>query len=271
MLASSLFESIRQKNSMLCVGLDVNPDKLPAHLPKTAEGILQFNKEIIKATEPFAISYKVNTAFYEAMGAEGWEILAETEKLLPKSTFNIADAKRGDIGNTGEQYARAFFEKMNWDAITVAPYMGRDSVAPFIGYKGKAAIVLALTSNPGSADFQMLKLSTGESLFSAVAEKIASWGTPDELMFVAGATQAAYFKELRKVAPQHFLLVPGIGAQGGDLAQTYANGANDYCGLIINNSRQIIYASPGEDFAERAAMVAQSVQQEMSYLLAGKS
>ncbi len=249
---------------MLCVGLDTDLQKLPAHLPRTAAGMLTFNKAIIDATRPYCVAYKPNLAFYEWMGAEGWQVLQETISYIGNDHFIIADAKRGDIGNTSTYYARAFFETLNCDAVTVAPYMGEDSVAPFLQFPGKWAIVLGLTSNKGSSDFQQLTLSNGNSLFEEVLTAVSKWGTPANLMYVIGATHPESFRQIRVLLPHHFLLVPGIGAQGGDLISVCQYGKNDEGGLLINASRSILYADSSEAFADAAAHEARQLQQQMA-------
>lgn len=268
---SELVHSIRQKSSFLCVGLDSDIKKLPVHLLKEKDPVFEFNKQIIDATADFCVAYKPNIAFYEAMGAKGWETLAKTLEYIPKGIFTIADAKRGDIGNTASLYARAFFEKeasgMSFDSVTVAPYMGEDSVKPFLDFKDKWAIVLGLTSNPGSHDFQTLKLEKGNTVYAEVLKKCIQWGSDDQLMFVVGATQGEAFAEIRKIVPDHFLLVPGVGAQGGDLATVAKYGMNKDCGLLVNSSRNIIFANNGTDFAKDAGKAAQEVQVEMKGLL----
>ncbi|MFT2010593.1 orotidine-5'-phosphate decarboxylase [Pontibacter sp. 13R65] len=264
-----LFEQILQKKSYLCVGLDTDPEKLPEHLLDTKDPVYEFNRQIIDATADLCVAYKPNIAFYEAQGPAGWVSLTKTLQHIPQQIFTIADAKRGDIGNTSELYARAFFDKMNFDSITVAPYMGADSVKPFLGKAGKWVILLALTSNPGSQDFQMLKLENGESeyLFEQVLKTSATWGTPDQLMYVVGATRADYVERVRAIAPDSFLLVPGVGAQGGSLEEISRLGMNKTCGLLVNSTRAIIYASSGRDFAEKAREAALEVQQEMAQYL----
>ncbi len=265
MNTQELIRQIRAKKSYLCVGLDTDIERLPNHLPKTTDSILAFNKAIIEATYPYAVCYKINTAFYEQYGAEGWNIMEQTLEMIPDECFTIADAKRGDIGNTGKMYAKAFLKNMSFDSITVSPYMGQDSVEPFLAYD-KVAIVLGLTSNKGSLDFQHITSEKGP-VYEEVIRKVATWGTDENLMFVVGATQAEKLKEIRAIVPNHFLLVPGVGSQGGSLAEVSANGLNSNCGLLVNSSRGIIYASSGEDFAERAAEEAQKLQIEMeSYL-----
>ena len=275
MTRQQLIQQIQNKKSYLCVGLDTDLSKIPKHLQSHPDAIFEFNKQIIDATQDLCVSYKINTAFYEAMGLKGWEAMQQTVDYIPSEQFTIADAKRGDIGNTSTQYARAFFEALNFDAITVAPYMGEDSVRPFLEYENKWTIVLGLTSNKGSDDFQQLILNDSLSekskpitLYQTVIEKIARWGTPDNLMFVTGATKASDFEGIRSIIPNNFLLVPGVGAQGGSLKDVSKYGLNKDCGLLVNASRAIIYASEKEDFAVRARIVAQEYQQEMSgYLL----
>ena len=275
MTRQQLIQQIQNKKSYLCVGLDTDLSKIPKHLQSHPDAIFEFNKQIIDATQDLCVSYKINTAFYEAMGIKGWEAMQKTVEYIPAEQFTIADAKRGDIGNTSSQYARAFFEAMNFDAITIAPYMGEDSVRPFLEYENKWTIVLGLTSNKGSDDFQQLILNDSLSekskpitLYQTVIEKIARWGTPDNLMFVTGATKPSDFEGIRSIIPNNFLLVPGVGAQGGSLKDVSKYGLNKDCGLLVNASRAIIYASEKEDFAVRARIVAQEYQQEMSgYLL----
>ena len=233
------------------MGLDTDITKLPLGISKDTEGILQFNKEIINATKDFAVSYKINTAFYEQLGSKGWEIIEKTREMIPSNTLSIADAKRGDIGNTSAMYAKAFFETMDFDALTVAPYMGYDSVEPFLKFNNKITIVLGLTSNKGSADFQTNPIYN-PPLYKTVLERISQWGTPENLMFVIGATKAEALVEIRKIVPDHFLLIPGVCAQGGNANEVCRNGKNNLGGLLINSSRGIIYASSGRDFAEAA-------------------
>ena len=264
---TELVNLIRRKRSFLCVGLDTDPEKLPAHLPKDANGVLAFNKAIIESTLPYTVSYKLNIAFYEAMGLDGWKALQETIKLIPKGeTLIIADAKRGDIGNTASQYAKAFFDNLDCDAITVNPYIGRDSVEPFLSYKGKWTIALGLTSNIGAIDIELLDLANGRMVFEEAIESLAKLGTTDNLMFVVGATKADYFDKIRAIIPEHFLLVPGVGAQGGKLEDLKGVMTND-CGLLVNSSRQIIYADGSEGFAEKAAIQAEKLQQQMAKML----
>jgi orotidine-5'-phosphate decarboxylase len=273
MTRAALIEQIRQKQSFLCVGLDTDPTKIPVHLQQRPDGVVAFNKAIIDATKDYCVSYKINTAFYEAMGKAGWEAMEETVAYIPKTHFTIADAKRGDIGNTSAQYAKAFFDILGFDAITVAPYMGEDSIRPFLEFEGKWAIVLGLTSNKGAADFEMQKMQmpglTERYLYENVIETVAQWGTPDNLMFVVGATQASELTNIRRFVPYHFLLVPGVGFQGGSLAEVSEHGLNKDCGLLVNASRAIIYASENEDFAKEAAIIAQQYQQEMGTRILG--
>ena len=265
-----LFGQIKLKKSFLCVGLDSVLDKIPKHLLKYKDPILEFNKQIIDATKDLCVAYKPNTAFYESMGAKGWETLTETWKHIPENIFSIADAKRGDIGNTSAMYADAFFNEeqsgMSFDSITVAPYMGKDSVTPFLKYEDKWVILLALTSNEGHSDFQLLKTENG-MLHEEVIRVSSQWANSDQLMYVVGATRGAEFKNIRTLAPDNFLLVPGVGAQGGSLADVCEFGLNDHCGLLINSSRGIIYAGDGEDFADRAREEALKLQQEMEQIL----
>ncbi len=261
-----LFEQIKKKKSFLCIGLDPALEKLPKHLLKYENPVLAFNKEIIDATKDLCVAYKPNTAFYECMGLKGWETLIETWKYIPKDIFSIADAKRGDIGNTSAMYAEAFFNEkqsgMSFDSITVAPYMGKDSVDPFLKFEDKWVILLALTSNSGSADFQQ-QVAAGGKLYENVLQTASKWASNDRLMYVIGATKGAEFKNVRKFAPDNFLLVPGVGAQGGSLDEVCEHGLNAQCGLLVNSSRGIIYAGSGEDFAERAREEAQKLQSEM--------
>jgi orotidine-5'-phosphate decarboxylase len=266
---TTLINQIKKKKSFLIVGLDTDLSKIPQHLLQTEDPVFEFNKAIINATKDYCVGYKPNLAFYESMGLKGWQSLEKTLKEIPENCFTIADAKRGDIGNTSEQYAKAFLHTLNFDSITVAPYMGEDSVKPFIQEAGKWVIVLALTSNKGSNDFQMLEIGN-QKLYEVVAEKVATWGTPENMMFVVGATHPEKFASLRKIVPQHFFLVPGVGAQGGDLQSICDAGLNSDCGLLVNSSRGIIYASNGEDFAERAAEEAQTLQAEMENILKQK-
>ena len=243
------------------MGLDTDITKLPEGISKDTEGILQFNKEIINATKDFAVSYKINTAFYEQLGSKGWNIIEKTREMIPSNTLSIADAKRGDIGNTSTMYAKAFFETMDFDALTVAPYMGYDSVEPFLKFNNKITIVLGLTSNEGSADFQTNPIYD-PPLYKTVLERISMWGTPENLMFVIGATKAEALVKIRQIVPDHFLLIPGVGAQGGSAREVCKNGKNALGGLLINSSRGIIYASSGRDFAEAARAEAQKLALE---------
>lgn len=258
---------IKAKKSVLCVGLDTDPERIPVHLRQEEDPIFAFNKAIIDATHEFAVAYKPNLAFYESEGLKGWKSLERTIDYLNENypeVFTIADAKRGDIGNTGKRYAKAFFETLAFDSVTVAPYMGSDSVKPFLGYKDKWAILLALTSNPGGADFQLQELQKNTRLYQEVLQQSAEWGGPEELMYVVGATKASFLQEVRKIIPNHFLLVPGVGAQGGSVDEVMAHGmAMDGAGLLINSSRGIIYASALLDFAEKAREEAQKLQFSM--------
>ncbi len=263
MKKADIIHQIRKKNSFLCTGLDTEMGKLPTHLPKDGTGFLRFNKEIIDATSPYSISYKINTAFYEQYGSQGWQWMEETLSYLPSESFKIADAKRGDIGNTSTMYARAFFERMAFDAITVSPYMGEDSLRPFLEFKDKVIICLALTSNSGHHDFQLQRNESGKALYETVLERVSKWGNPDNLMFVAGGTHRDILKQLRILVPENFLLVPGIGAQGGSLEEVVRHASNPDLGLIVNSSRGIIYAGSGEDYAEKAAQAAQILSSEM--------
>ncbi|MCB9287008.1 MAG: orotidine-5'-phosphate decarboxylase [Lewinellaceae bacterium] len=267
MTRQELHQQIRSKGSYLCVGLDADFDRIPRHLLKYDDPVYEFNRQIIHATKDLCVAYKPNLAFYEAQGPKGWASLQKTLAHIPKEHFTIADAKRGDIGNTSRLYARAFFETLDFDAVTVAPYMGEDSVTPFLGFDGKWVILLALTSNQGSRDFQMDKQENGQPLYEKVMRRAQEWGSADQLMFVVGATHPEQFEEVRRIAPEHFLLVPGIGAQGGDLQAVSRHGFNDHCGLLVNSSRGIIFAGDGEDFAEKARAAAMKVQKEMAELL----
>lgn len=265
-----LVNNIKEKGSFLCVGLDTDIKKIPEHLQGEDDAIFKFNKAIIDATAPYCVAYKPNLAFYESLGVEGWVALERTIKYLKEhypDQFIIADAKRGDIGNTSQMYARSFFEHLDVDAITVAPYMGEDSVTPFLGYDGKWVILLALTSNKGSNDFQLIEDKDGKRLFESVIETSQKWASSDEMMYVVGATQGAMFGDIRTVAPNSFLLVPGVGAQGGSLQEVAKYGMIEDCGLLVNSSRGIIYASRGRDFAEIARQEAQKLRDEMTALL----
>ena len=267
MTRQELVENIQRKRSFLCVGLDTDIQKIPQHLLKEDDPIFAFNKAIVDATAPYCIAFKPNLAFYEAMGVKGWMAFEKTIRYIREQypeQFIIADAKRGDIGNTSKLYARTFFEEMDVDAVTVAPYMGEDSVTPFLGHEGKWVILLALTSNKGSFDFQLTEDKDGERLFEKVLRKSQEWAKEDAMMYVVGATQGKAFEDIRKIVPNHFLLVPGIGAQGGSLEEVCHYGMTKDCGLIVNSSRAIIYASNGDDFAQRAGEEAQKVQQQMA-------
>lgn len=282
MTRQQLVEHIFSKGTYLCVGLDTDLAKIPRHLLSSPDPIFEFNKQIIDATKDFCVSYKINTAFYEAEGLKGWEAMEKTVNYIPSTHFKIADAKRGDIGNTSSQYAKAFFETLNFDAITVAPYMGQDSVQPFLDYKNKWTIVLGLTSNAGSEDFELQRIikkieSLDEGmhtrkqeesyLYECVLQKASGWGTSGNLMFVVGATQPSEFANIRKITPDHFYLVPGVGAQGGSLREISEKAMTNDCGLLVNASRAVIYASGGQDFAEAAMKTAKDYADEMkSYL-----
>ncbi|MGB5363167.1 MAG: orotidine-5'-phosphate decarboxylase [Aureibaculum sp.] len=269
MTKAQLIEQIRKKRSFLCIGLDVDLEKIPKHLLSLEDPIFEFNKQIIDATHHLAVAYKPNIAFYEAYGIKGWQSLQKTIGYLNKNypeIFTIADAKRGDIGNTSTRYAKAFFEDLNFDSITVAPYMGRDSVEPFLAFENKFTILLALTSNKGGLDFQTLTFDN-EALYKIVLKKSLTYNNSQNLMFVVGATRPAYFKEIRKIVPDHFLLVPGVGAQGGSLQDVCKFGLNDEIGLLVNSSRGIIYASNDLNFAQKAKEKAFELQQEMQQLL----
>ncbi len=271
MNSEELFEQIKAKRSFLCVGLDTDIKKIPQHLLKEEDPLFAFNKAIIDATQDFCVAYKPNLAFYESHGIAGLQALDKTVKYIRQhypEQFIIADAKRGDIGNTSTMYARAFFENMDFDSVTVAPYMGEDSVKPFLAYENKWVILLALTSNKGAFDFQFKKdAETGDQLFESVLKVSQQWGTTDNLMYVVGATKAENLEDIREIVPNHFLLVPGVGAQGGSLEDVAKYGMNDQCGLLVNSSRGIIYASDGEDFAEAARDAANTVQVDMEELL----
>jgi orotidine-5'-phosphate decarboxylase len=282
MTRQQLVEHIFKKKSYLCVGLDTDITKIPKHLLSKPDPVFTFNKAIIDATKDLCVAYKINTAFYEALGVKGWEAMEKTVQYIGAGHFKIADAKRGDIGNTSSQYAKAFFETMPFDAITVAPYMGEDSVKPFLEYEGKWAIVLGLTSNAGAADFELKKIVVDVEeledevhttkhltpyLYETVLKKVAEWGTPENLMFVIGATQADEFINIRRLTPDHFYLVPGVGAQGGSLKEISRKAMNKDCGLLVNASRAIIFASNKEDFSEKARTVAEEYQREMRLYL----
>ncbi|MGE7777077.1 orotidine-5'-phosphate decarboxylase [Chitinophaga sp. NPDC101104] len=261
-----LVQLIRDRKSYLCIGLDTDMQKIPKHLHSHPDPMFAFNKAIIDATHDLCVAYKINTAFYECQGIRGWESLQRTIEYIPKTVFTIADAKRGDIGNTSTYYAKTFYETYGFDSVTVAPYMGRDSVEPFLGFSDKFAIVLGLTSNAGSADFQLQPAGDG-LLYEKVLRTCASWGTPDNMMFVVGATQADSVASIRKIVPDHFLLVPGVGAQGGSLRDISEKGMNGDVGLLVNASRAVIYAGNDEKFAEDARAAAQALQAEMATYL----
>lgn len=288
MTRQQLTDQIFSKRSYLCVGLDTDITKIPQHLLSEPDPVFLFNKNIIDATKDLCVAYKINTAFYEASGVKGWEAMEKTVGYIGEEHFKIADAKRGDIGNTSDQYAKAFFETLPFDSITVAPYMGEDSVKPFLQYNGKWAIVLGLTSNSGAIDFELeptfvkghavdndnndayiKSVNPIEMLYEKVLRKVSKWGNTNNLMFVIGATNPFYFKEIRKIIPDHFLLVPGVGAQGGSLKEISEKAMNTHCGLLVNASRAIIYATDKENFAEKARTVASEYQQEMQAYLAG--
>ena len=276
MTRSQLVQQIRKKKSYLCVGLDTDSTKIPKHLLSDPDPVFAFNKAIIDATKDLCVSYKINTAFYEASGVKGWEALEKTVNYIPSEHFKIADAKRGDIGNTSSQYAKAFFETLPFDSVTVAPYMGEDSVKPFLEYDGKWTIVLGLTSNKGAKDFELQKMISdngheqlrSEMLYEKVLKTVADWGNRDNLMFVVGATQAEEFVNIREIVPDHFFLVPGVGTQGGSLKDISEKAMNKDCGILVNVSRAIIFASEKEDFAEEARVIAQQYQAEMASYLA---
>lgn len=270
MTRKELVEQIRKKRSFLCVGLDTDLTKIPPHLLETEDPIFEFNKEIIDATKDFCVAYKPNTAFYECYGPKGWESLRRTIEYIPKDIFIIADAKRGDIGNTSKSYAKTFFDFLNCDAVTVAPYMGEDSVTPFLEFKDKWVILLALTSNKGAMDFQFMTDLKGEELYKKVLRISSKWGSDENMMYVVGATRAEGIGEVRKIVPDHFFLVPGIGAQGGSLEDVANYGWNSDCGLLVNSSRGIIYASNGLDFAQKAKEEAMKLQESMAKILVEK-
>jgi len=266
-----LFEQIQKKRSFLCVGLDTDVNKIPKSLLDSDDPIFEFNKAIIDATKDYCIAYKPNIAFYENAGAAGWESLAKTVAHIPDDILTIADAKRGDIGNTSKQYAEAFFKQLNFDGITLNPYMGEDSIRPYLEYDGKWSILLALTSNKSAEDFQSLILEDGGSLYKKVLEKSSQWGNSDNTMYVVGATKPEELINIRKIIPDHFILVPGIGAQGGDLSAVAEYGLNNKCGLIVNSSRGIIYKSDNTDFAEAAGAAAAHLQASMEEILTNKN
>lgn len=272
MTYDQLFEQIKKKKSFLCVGLDSDIAKIPSHLLQAEDPVFAFNKAIVDATAEVAIAYKPNIAFYECRGVEGWRSLEKTVAYIKENypeIFTIADAKRGDIGNTSQMYAKAFLETLDFDAITVAPYMGEDSVTPFLQYKGKWVVLLALTSNKGAFDFQFFE-QEGERLYERVLRKSQEWGNDRNMMYVVGATKADMLEGIRKIVPEHFLLVPGVGAQGGSLEEVAKYGMNNHCGLIVNSSRGIIFADKTENFARRAGEEARKLQADMERLLAGR-
>lgn len=270
MTRQELFEQIKRKRSFLCVGLDSDITKIPKHLLEAEDPVFEFNRQIIDATKEFCVAYKPNLAFYESLGARGWISLEKTLQYIPAECFTIADAKRGDIGNTSALYARAFFEQMNFDAVTVAPYMGEDSVTPFLNFKNHWVILLALTSNSGSKNFQMKKGANDQFLFEQVIEISKQWGNEDNMMYVIGATRTEQLQQIRNLIPDHFLLVPGVGAQGGNLQDVAKYGLNKQCGLLVNASRNIIYASDEKDFTNAATRAAKEMQHDMEVLLKEK-
>ena len=267
MTRAELIGQIFQKQSFLCVGLDTDSEKIPAHLHSEPDPVFAFNKAIIDATKDFCVAYKPNIAFYESLGKAGWESLEKTLNYIPETHFTIADAKRGDIGNTAAMYAKTFFKTYEFDSVTVAPYMGRDSVQPFLDVEGKWTILLALTSNSGAADFEEQALTSGKRLFEEVIDKAITWGTPENLMFVAGATRTEELTKLRQRIPGHFLLIPGVGAQGGDMRVVAEATLTKDCGILVNSSRSILYASSSKDFAQAAGNEAKKMQKEMELLL----
>jgi orotidine-5'-phosphate decarboxylase len=272
MTRTELFEQIKKKQSFLCIGLDTDLKLIPEHLLETEDPVYEFNKAIIEATQDLCVSYKPNIAFYECMGVKGWQSLEKTLKAISSDIFTIADAKRGDIGNTSTRYAQTFFNSkatgLDFDSVTVAPYMGADSVTPFLEFKDKWAIVLALTSNPGAMDFQFITTDiNAKKVFEKVLIRSQRWGSADNMMYVVGATRAEMLKDVRTIVPDHFLLIPGVGAQGGSLSEVAKYGMNSQCGLLVNSSRGIIYASKGKDFAEKAREEALKIQKEMETLL----
>ena len=267
---AAIIEQIKTKRSVLCVGLDTDLEKIPQHLLKEDDPVFAFNKAIIDATAAFTVAYKPNIAFYESMGVKGWQSLEKTIQYLDEKypeIFTIADAKRGDIGNTSKMYAKAFFENMNFDSVTVAPYMGEDSVIPFLDFPNKWVILLGLTSNKGAFDFQFIENTEGEALFESVVKKAQEWASADQLMFVLGATKTEHLARLRAIAPDHFFLVPGVGAQGGSLEEVLKQATNKEYGVLVNSTRGVIYQSNGLDFAQAAGSAASTLQQEMERLL----
>ena len=270
MTSAQLFEQITAKRSFLCVGLDTDIEKMPKHLQNADNAMFEFNKAIIDETVPYTVAYKPNLAFYEVLGEKGWDILGKTVAYIRQNypeVFIIADAKRGDIGNTSGMYAKTFFESFDFDSITLSPYMGKDTVQPFFTYNNKWVVLLALTSNPSAVDFQMIEDKNGNRLFETVIKKSSQWGNVDNTMYVVGATQAAMLQDIRKIIPNHFLLIPGVGTQGGSLADVAKYGMNKQCGLLVNSSRAIIYADKTSNFAKVAGEKAKEIQQEMESLL----
>ena len=267
MTYQEIFEHIRQKRSYLCVGLDTDINRIPVHLLDEEDPVFEFNRQIIEATHDLCVAYKLNIAFYESLGTRGWESMRKTLELIPDTHFTIADAKRGDIGNTSAMYARTFFETYQFDSITVNPYMGGDCVSPFLGFDGKWVILLGLTSNAGSADVQMIRAEDGRHVYEHLLEVSRHWGDHNQLMYVVGATHPEQLKAIRQILPNHFFLVPGVGAQGGDLHATTEAGWNDHCGMLVNSSRGIIYADGGVEFAAAARSEAMKLQSRMSTLM----
>lgn len=267
MKKEELVAEIKRKQSFLCVGLDTDLERIPKHLLETEDPIFEFNKQIIDATKDYCVAYKPNIAFYECLGTKGWESLEKTLNYIPDNIFTIADAKRGDIGNTSRYYAKTFFEYLNFDSVTIAPYMGEDSITPFLEFEDKWVIVLALTSNKGALDFQFSTDYKGEELYKKVLRKTSEWGTPENLMYVVGATRAEGIGEVRKTVPDNFFLVPGVGAQGGSLEDVAEYGWNNSCGLLVNSSRGIIYAGNDLDFADKSKVAAKEIQVKMSEIL----
>ena len=264
MTKQELFNQIIKKESFLCVGLDADLEKIPDHLLGLDDPIFEFNKQIIDATKDYCVAYKPNLAFYESLGVKGWESLQKTMEYIPSDIFTIADAKRGDIGNTSKMYAKTFFEYFNFDSVTVAPYMGNDSVSPFLEFSNKWVILLAATSNVGGLDFQYKKIEGGKRVFEEVLEKSLEWGNEENLMYVVGATRAEMLSDVRAIVPDAFLLVPGVGAQGGSLEEVVKYGMNDTCGLLVNSPRGIIYAGSGSDFASAAGKKSKELQSQMA-------